>query len=298
MATDYRLKFTTLDVFTSTRYIGNPLAIVHVPPSIKLTQDEKQRVAREFNFSETVFHHEDTVPAVIDIFTTTEELPFAGHPTVGTGFYLLSKASPTVENVTLRTKAGDIPVVRTDSGGARLQVPIDFKEHAPQRIGSVKQQPGLKDTDYVNGREGAEACASIVKGMTFLLLELASEDALGRMQPYAQRLEIPNKEEVLGEWGVGFQGVYAFYEDGGRVRTRMFDAALEDPATGSAASALGGFLGRRKGLGVHEFQIVQGVEMGRRSEIRVRVEIGEDGEVRKIELEGEAVEVMQGVLNV
>ncbi|KAJ7934399.1 hypothetical protein B0H13DRAFT_1591638 [Mycena leptocephala] len=255
------LRFTKLDVFTSTPFVGNPLAIVHVPSTVRLTQTEKQLVAREFNLSETVFHHEqDTIdsatPIVIDIFTTTEELPFAGHPTVGSGFYLLSRA-PHLDSVTLRTKAGDIPVARTP-GGACLQVPIDFKIHASLSIPAIKAaQPRLTDADYVNGA-GAEACASIVKGMTFLLVAVASEDALARMQLYPTRLTIPDAPAVLGEWGHGFAGIYVFYERGdGMVRTRMFDGVLEDPATGSAASTLGGWLAVRRGLGVHTIEIVR-----------------------------------------
>jgi PhzF family phenazine biosynthesis protein len=95
-----KIKFTTLDVFTSVPYYGNPLAIVHVPVNITLTSAQKQLIAREFNFSETVFLHEplnenETV-VTIDIFATTAELPFAGHPTVGTGWYLLPKSPPTL----------------------------------------------------------------------------------------------------------------------------------------------------------------------------------------------------------
>ncbi|KAJ7444538.1 hypothetical protein B0H11DRAFT_2341933 [Mycena galericulata] len=281
------LRFTKLDVFTSTPFVGNPLAIVHVPSTVRLAQTEKQLIAREFNLSETVFHHEqDTIdsatPVVIDIFTTTEELPFAGHPTVGSGFYLLSRA-PHLDSVILRTKAGDIPVTRTP-GGARLQVPIDFKIHASLSISAVK---------------AAQACASIVKGMTFLLVAVASEDALARMQPYPTRLTIPDAPAVLGEWGRGFAGIYVFYErDDGVVRTRMFDGVLEDPATGSAASTLGGWIAVRRGPGVHTIEIVQGVEMGRRSEIKVVVDVGADGVIKSMVLEGAAVKVMEGVLDV
>ncbi|KAJ6482512.1 hypothetical protein C8R45DRAFT_303490 [Mycena sanguinolenta] len=298
-----QLRFTKLDVFTSTPFVGNPLAIVHVPSTVELSQSEKQLIAREFNLSETVFHHEQDVvdsasPVVIDIFTTTEELPFAGHPTVGSGFYLLSRA-PQLQTVTLRTKAGDIPVVRTTTG-VRLQVPIDFKVHTPLSIPSVKQsQPLLTDADYVNGQGGAEGCASVVKGMTFLLVALASDDALARTQPYTSRLTIPDAQTKLGAWGVGFAGIYLFHERPDRtVRTRMFDGTLEDPATGSAASTLGGWLALRRGPGVHTIDIEQGIEMGRRSDIKVVVSVGDSGGIEKIELEGAAVEVMQGTVNV
>ncbi|KAF7313929.1 Phenazine biosynthesis PhzC/PhzF protein [Mycena chlorophos] len=301
------LKFHKLDVFTSTPFIGNPLAIVHVPSGSSLSQESKQLIAREFNLSETIFLHEknssDDSHVVVDIFTTSEELPFAGHPTVGAGFFLLSR-SPDLQTVTLRIRAGDIPVVRTEDGGVSLNAPVDFRVHPRLSIDSVKSaQPQLSDADYVNGVSGAEGCASVVKGMTFLLLAVTSEDALRRLQPYPKRLTIPNAEETLGAWGVGFAGIYIFYEQSNAegittIRTRMFDGPLEDPATGSAACTLSGWLALQKGAGVHKFKIVQGVEMGRRSDISVAVTVGDDGEIKSIALQGKAVEVMEGTVRI
>ncbi|KAG6816421.1 hypothetical protein H0H87_006158 [Tephrocybe sp. NHM501043] len=290
-----KLQFVQLDVFTTTRFLGNPLAIVHIPVGTEPSQAQKQRIAAEFNLSETVFLHEPSdlnAPITIDIFTTTEELPFAGHPTIGSGWYLLSQA-PEKISVTLKTKAGTIPVIR-DGARVKLQVPIDFKIHSPihnpEYISAL--QPQLQSADYVNGDDGKQALASIVKGMTFVLLELTSVDALGRLQKYPTRLDVP----FLGEWA-GFVGVYAFaLGSDGVVRTRMFDGALEDPATGSAASTLAGWLATKRGHGKHRIEIVQGVEMGRRSEISVDVEIGVDGEVKRIDLGGEAVQVMEGLV--
>lgn len=294
------LKFVTLDVFTASQFSGNPLAIVHLPPSSILTQAQKQFIAREFNLSETVFLYEPSSESdsitTVDIFTTSAELPFAGHPTVGTGWYLLTHVQKS-RSTTLRTKAGDIPVVLNPSGRVRVQVPIDFKVHASFFHPDMKaHQPQLKEEDYVNGLAGAESVVSIVKGMSFILLQLTSESALSRLQPFRERIAMP--KGYLGEWN-GFIGVYAFFEcSDGTVRTRMFDGALEDPATGSAASALSGWLGKRKGHGRWNVEIVQGVEMGRRSEIGVAVVVDSEGEVKSVELEGGAVAVMEGSLNI
>jgi len=291
-----QLRFTTLDVFTSTRFSGNPLAIVHVSKELKnvLSQTQKQTIAREFNLSETVFMHEGNPdgPIDIDIFTTDTELPFAGHPSIGSGWYLLSR-HPTKDRITLRTKAGDIPVIKSGNGKVRLQVPIDFKVHPCYIHPRVKLlQPQLEESDYINGLEGSEAVASIVKGMTFLLLQLASEDALGRLQPPAERLSVPG----LGEWD-GFVGLYCFYKhEDGVLHTRMFDGSLEDPATGSAAATLTAWLAKERGQGVWQFDIVQGSEMGRRSEIEAMVGVNAGGEVEKVELSGNAVEIMEGII--
>ncbi|KAF9479145.1 Diaminopimelate epimerase-like protein [Pholiota conissans] len=295
-----RLNFTTLDVFTSQHFAGNPLAIVCIPQDFQgeLSQTQKQTIAREFNLSETVFLHEGDInePIAIDIFTTDEELPFAGHPTVGSGWYLLSK-NPGRDRITLKTKAGEIPVFSVGSTGdqVRLRVPTNFKTHPPHAHPRAKVlQPQLVSADYANGLEGAEVVVSIVKGMTFLLVQLNSEDALSRLQPSPERLTVPG----LGEWD-GFVGLYAFYErEDGVIRTRMFDGTLEDPATGSAASTLGGWLAKKRGPGTHKIEILQGVEMGRRSEIVVVVDIGQDGEILSIELSGSAVEVMEGTVRI
>ncbi|KAF8884425.1 hypothetical protein CPB84DRAFT_1789180 [Gymnopilus junonius] len=182
-------------------YLGNPLAIVHVPKELQesLSQSQKLKIANEFNLSETVFLHEGDPdgPIKIDIFMVGQELPFAGHPTVGSGWYLLS-THPSKETIILRTKAGDIPVIRGDTGKVQLQVPTNFKIHAPIAHPRVKIfQPRLVAKDYTNGLEGPEPLASIVKGMTFLLVELTSEDALARLQASPERISVTE----IGDWG-------------------------------------------------------------------------------------------------
>jgi PhzF family phenazine biosynthesis protein len=299
MPSSKKLSFHIIDVFTATRYQGNPLAIVHVPlaESKNLTQEQKQTIAREFNLSETVFIHENSpdltpdVPINIDIFTTDEELPFAGHPTVGSSWFLLSRPGGRRKEIILKTKAGNMPAALLDSGRVRVKIPTDFKEHHAIALPLYKSaQTNLRGIDYANATDGAEAVASIVKGVTYVLLRLNSESALEKLQGVSGRIELPG----LGEWQ-GFVGLYAYYEhQNGNVRARMFMGNLEDPATGSAAATLGGWLGRRKGSGKWTFEVIQGVEMGRRSEIEVFVEIGEDGRVEGIELSGNAVEVAEG----
>ncbi|KAJ3573491.1 hypothetical protein NP233_g2401 [Leucocoprinus birnbaumii] len=294
-----RLNFYTVDVFTKTRYVGDPIAIVHVPPteSTSLTQEQKQLIAREFNLAETVFIHENLPDAAhdssvkIDIFTPEKELPFAGNPTIGTSWHLMTMYGGRRKEITLTTKAGDIPATLQDSGRIYLQVPVDFKEHDPIQLSWLKSaQPDLHTADYSSGGDGTEIVASIVKGMTFVLLKLNSEDALRRFKGHTQKLEVP----WLGEWQ-GLVGLYAFYvREDGVVRTRVFFQTIEHPAAGSAASTLAGWLGKEKGPGKWRFEIIQGVEVGRRSEIEVQVEVGSDGEVNRMDLGGDVVEVMEG----
>ena len=318
------VKFNTLDVFTNQRFGGNPLGVVHVPAGIEagaLTQEVKQLIAREFNLSETIFLHPSSTSSEAgsdaaqvfrtDIFLTEGEIPFAGHPTIGAGWFLLTKC-PHLDSVVLRTKAGDIPVKRVGDSRVRLQVPTDFKIHtshlsvttAVKAIGTgFKATQPLVTTDYANGSTGNEPIVSIVKGMSFVLIQVTSEEALGRLHTgaYRARDEVPSR--LLGEWE-GFVGVYSYYlpsqnPEGGslKIKTRMIEGTLEDPATGSAASALTGYLATLAGEGKWSYKITQGVELGRPSEILVNVEVSKEGGIDKIELEGRAVKIMEGSID-
>ncbi|KAL0576344.1 hypothetical protein V5O48_005642 [Marasmius crinis-equi] len=299
------LEYEILDVFTETPFSGNPLAIVWIPRDAEdISQTQKQRIAKEFNLSETVFLHyrappqnDPSISVVIDIFDTTSELPFAGHPTIGAGWRLL-ESLPGRESILLRTKAGDVPVIRDcgSKGKVRLQVPVDYKFHGLYQDTLVKASSHLTTRDFVNGREGPEPVASVVKGMTFMLLELTSEEALAGFVPTSQKFSAG--KEFLGEWE-GFTAVYLYvFLPDGSIRTRMFEGSIEDPATGSAASTLAVYLATKKGEGKWTFSVVQGVEIGRRSEIEVYVELDKDTRVLNLGLVGEAVKVMNGRINV
>ncbi|EGO61460.1 hypothetical protein NEUTE1DRAFT_135397 [Neurospora tetrasperma FGSC 2508] len=142
------LTYLTVDVFTSTRYLGNPLAVVLIPASLRphLTQDVKQRIAREFNFSETVFLHTlddeardglSVTSREIDIFTIEEELPFAGHPTVGTAYLVLNHLGWKHVD-TLVTKAGPIAIRPLEGEGERVKATIPHAVHVhSQTLGGI-----------------------------------------------------------------------------------------------------------------------------------------------------------------
>ncbi len=160
------LSYLSLDVFTTTGFLGNPLAIVLLPSphSSQVSQQQKQNIAREFNFSETVFIYdqeespESGVTFPISIFTVSDELPFAGHPTIGAGWYLLSKTG--LDKITLRVKAGDILVTK-ESDRVRLKVPSALKVHEPYYKKMLKEkQLALEDKDFVNGAADADAVVS------------------------------------------------------------------------------------------------------------------------------------------
>ncbi|KAI3604922.1 phenazine biosynthesis-like [Moniliophthora roreri] len=249
----YILEYDKLDVFTDEIFSGNPLAIVHLPSTInRISAAQKQRIAREFNLAETVFLHEPDAASSISL---------------------------------IRPRNYHSLAIQLSGQDGKESVPIQGSWFASP-IGA--QCSGSED--YRSGGDAPEPVASIVKGMTFILIELSSMEALARVVPLRQRPSVS-----VGDWH-GFTAVY-FYVilPDGKIRTRMFDGPVEDPATGSAASTLAVYLARKWGThGTREFDIVQGVEIGRRSEIGVRVELGDDAVVKKVELAGKAVTVMNG----
>lgn len=296
------LTFITFDVFTSTRYAGNPLAIVHVPAEHRttLTQAQKQHIAQEFNLSETVFLHEaSSGPVHIDIFTPFAEIPFAGHPTIGTAWYLLQHLRRNVSS--LQTKAGLIPISLLPDGRVKAEIPHNVHVHSRTIANPVTN--------------AANPIVSIVKGMSFILAPLPSLSALGaaRESLYPETydpsiLDAGWQEGLIGTLfyvpvPVDASSFPSLSEEHRAFRTRMH-ASGEDPATGSASSALGAYLALREesengeGKGMFKYLLTQGVEMGRKSEIVVEVKVVNGQEVEGIWLSGGAVRVMWGGLEV
>ncbi|KAK8079568.1 hypothetical protein PG997_007386 [Apiospora hydei] len=346
-----QLPFATLDVFTNTRLEGNPLAVVSVPASrrAELTQAKKQKIAQEFNLSETVFMHQpakkdggndgeceedkDASQVEIDIFTTESELPFAGHPTIGSAVLARFHWYPTVD--TLLTKSGPIHLdfASSSSSSAGKDKDKGQPQSARARISHDKladvipadqyeTYPGLSHhLPAVRAFELAAPVFSIVRGMTFVLVHVPSRELLGQLDPKL-RLDFDNLPggPLLDEdrQPAGFVARYYYYTGPGsnsyvrKMRTRMLELGVEDPATGSAASALSAYLAVAiNKTETAKFEITQGVEMGRRSVIRVEtrsdvqqqkaaaVDDGEEGvqvELREVWLGGEAVVVQYGTL--
>ncbi|MCJ1486072.1 hypothetical protein MMC06_006248 [Schaereria dolodes] len=312
------LSFATVDVFTTERFRGNPLAIVSVPRDLNLSQDQKQLIAREFNFSETVFLHEDSGSPdgrQIDIFTTTEELPFAGHPIIGTIYYIGQIEHCTeedAESILLSTKAGTINAeynANSYSRSAIAVIPQNVHIHQ-SRVGVqhvVEAQPQLTGS-LSGGKERVSfPIVSIVRGMTYILIELPDiQSSLEHVQ--VDRPAISSSSYALDEaWSQTFIGTYFYValqaEEEGltSIRTRMIEPGCgEDPATGSAACTLGSYLALQAGGHgtTYQYQIEQGVEMGRHSQIIVHVTLDEKGTaVKDVQLLGTAVLVTRGTIN-
>ena len=291
-------RFVTVDVFTDRRFGGNPLAVVL--DAGDLGDTDMQAIAREFNLSETTFvlpPEDARNDAKVRIFTPGRELPFAGHPNVGTAFVLAREAQTTGGDApsVLRFEeiAGLVPVdILTDGGGtvsgARLTAPQAVDLGAEIAVEDFAPCVGLTPADIdLTGHSPVLASA----GMPFPVARLTGPDALARAHGDAAAMA------ARPEMG-GHVFVYtADPDDPGGFRARMFAPGLgiaEDPATGGAAAALTGLLGTLVTTdGRHDYRIVQGVEMGRPSLIETSVDVtgGRPGAIR---VGGACVSVMQG----
>ena len=294
-----KLSFTTLDVFTTLRYAGNPLAVIKVPASEKasLSQIQKLAIAKEFNLSEIVFLHLPAAGASyeevsIDIFTSNAEIPFAGHPTIGSSHYLLHSLGKDTKAVI--TKAGRIPI-SVDPLTKHVKAAIPQKFHVHQKT----------FTSELNTL--ANPLTSIVKGMSFILTVLPDLETLAKAHQNIHG-DTYDSSPLDEDWQVGLVCTMYIVSQGAddfgskRYRTRMF-GTREDPGTGSASSALGCWLAlqekKEAGKGPFKYVLTQGVEMGKKNDISVEVTRDEAGTgIGEVVLSGPAVEVMEGTLEV
>jgi trans-2,3-dihydro-3-hydroxyanthranilate isomerase len=298
-------RFVTLDVFTDEPLAGNPLAVVLDAEGLDAVR--MQAIAREFNLSETVFvlpPEDARHRARLRIFTPGRELPFAGHPTVGTAVLLAlrdGQGGPDAVAFGLEEKVGVVSCVveaRGDAHGyARFRVPRlaevwgDGRE--PTRAASaLGLDPGEIGFDrHAPSRHSA--------GVPFDFIPVASLEAIGRARPAGDAFR-----QAFGDRGAPAAYVYTRQtaSRGARFRARMFAPSFgiaEDPATGAAAAAFAGVLMQFEPLGdgEHSLVIEQGYEMGRPSEIELQVVIRE-GALQSGEIGGHAVVVSEGEIEI
>lgn len=325
MASIQTIPYVTLDVFTKSVFEGNPLAVVFLQSPTALTTAQKQIIAKEFNYSETIFMHpidsKDPHQQRIDIFTTALELPFAGHPTIGAASWILSLSPDAAKQGvnTILTKAGPIPISLSspagDQAAAAARIPHNVRIHEKKFpvVELLKLHPSIKS--FLNPEVEGFTIVSIVNGVSQVHVELPSLEALAAVR--ASGVGVSNLDVNQGGYldegwgGHGLLVIYFHVKDvvdqvtGKKViRSRMILESEEDPATGSAATGLAAYLVSENPAAadqtvVHEFHVVQGVEMGRRSDIGVRVSMKKNGEgIDWIELSGSAVSVAKGEIKV
>lgn len=282
-----------------------------------LSQERKQQIAREFNFSETVFLHdaEPGQPRKLDIFTTTEELNFAGHPVIGTAHYIFmylerqqSSFKPNGrQSTTILTKAGIIPIhFNPYRQVAAAEVPYNVHIHSKEtpKARVLACQPSLKSMPDAAKMKESYPAVSIVKGMTFTLVDLTDTPSLMA----ALKVGEAPQPDLDKDWAPSFGGCIYYAQLPAddkeqppihKLHVRMIAIGLEDPATGSGNCALSAYLALQKGgkNAKHVFAVEQGVEMGRKSQLCVEIDLNEDGtSVAGVNLSGRATFIAEGRL--
>ena len=300
--------YVTVDVFTETRFAGNPLAVM--PDGRGLSDAEMQQIATEFNYSEVTFVLPPEDPANtarVRIFTPTTEVPFAGHPNVGTAYVLgrqkeiFGKAPG--DTLRFEEKAGLVEISLMREVGTVLGATI--RAPRPLELGDAVT------TDII------AACASLAPvsilttshtpviasvGLAFAIAEVDGLGALAAARPDAGAFAAAAARHPRPD---GDFSLFLYARDAGRpwnIRARMFaplDNVPEDPATGSASAALAAYLVSLVPETDVEVQVMiaQGVEMGRPSIIKLDVK-KTGGVVGRVDISGRCVGVMHGTLEI
>lgn len=268
------MDFVTLDVFTDKAYGGNPLAVI--PDGRGLSTAQMQAIAAEFNYSETTFVLPPADPANtarVRIFTPTMEVPFAGHPLIGTA-------------VALEDRGPDM-VFELGIGPRRVSARNGTAEFTTSAVLTTVSEPEAADVAACIGLEAPEIMGQPVHvslGLPFVLAKLTGPDALAACGPKweafrAAAAKYPSELDFA---------VYAYVEDGPELIARMFaplDNIPEDPATGSAAATLASFLGPGR------YDVRQGEHMGRPS--RIEATVAED----EVRVGGAAQRILSGTID-
>jgi trans-2,3-dihydro-3-hydroxyanthranilate isomerase len=291
-----RRRFLTADVSTDQPFGGNPVAVL--PDAEGLTTDQMQKLAREFNLSETVFVLPPEDPAHarrLRIFVPTREIPFAGHPTIGTALILAAigdlDLGETRTGIVFEMPAGPVPVAidsidgRPHSATLTAPRPPEVRDAPPAAF--MAALLSLAPDQIV--RSEAASC-----GNPFLLVQVRDREALGRARIDHAVLDRFDADAFATE-------PFLFTEDapaGFDIQARMYAPHMgipEDPATGSAAAAYAGWLGHHapEQDGLIKRSIAQGIEMGRPSRIEIEID-KRAGEVTAVRVAGSATLISEG----
>jgi trans-2,3-dihydro-3-hydroxyanthranilate isomerase len=301
-----KYRFYTADVFTDRTFGGNPLAVL--PDARGLDSARMQEIAREFNFSETTFvlpPEDRRHTRRVRIFTPAGEIPFAGHPTVGTAHVLAAVGeiplAGETTRIVLEENVGPVPVAIRAEGGAPVYAQLSVARlpevgPPPPPAERLARMLSLELEDLARDDMPPEAVSC---GTPFLFVPLRSRDAVGRA-----RLKLDLWEETLRDYWTDDVFVFALdpERDDSDVRARMFAPGFgvpEDPATGSACVALGGYLATRSPRhdGTLRWVVEQGFEMGRPSILEVEVD-KRAGEITAVRVGGATVLVTEGQMEV
>jgi trans-2,3-dihydro-3-hydroxyanthranilate isomerase len=296
------LKFYTLDVFTERRFGGNPLAVF--TDGADLAGEVMQQIAREMNLSETVFVLPPRDPQALcrlRIFQPAKELPFAGHPTIGTGYLLAVLGRVPLRDgrvsILLEEDVGLVPVSIESRGGTPGFVQLtaaalpSFRDPPADRA-TLAAMLRLSADDLLDDAQGVSC------GLPHLFVPVRDRGVLARAD-----MDVALWRVTLGSYWA--QQVFIFCRDpeleGSNIRARMYapeSGIAEDPATGSACAALGGYLGARapESDGTLRWVVEQGFEMGRPSLLHLEIDKSA-GRITAVRVGGSSVLVSEGQLH-
>ncbi|HER43509.1 MAG TPA: PhzF family phenazine biosynthesis protein [Candidatus Eisenbacteria bacterium] len=291
-----KVTFEILDVFTNKPFRGNQLAVFPAPRG--LTKNRMQSIAGEIHFSETAFifpPKDQEADALVRIFTPSCEIPFAGHPSIGSAYVIAEGAAGGKKGpprVVLQLGIGLVPVDIAYSGKKiktlTMHQPIPRFGSALQNRGQAARALGIRILDVLGG-------GVVSNGMDFLVVEAVSSEAVA-----GAVLNLDELVRIIKRHNVSALSLFArLNEAGTSIHTRCFAPTLdviEDPATGSAAGALGGYLARiLKFPRRLKLKLQQGAEIGRPSAIGVDVNC-DRGMIQGVAVSGGAARVGEGAI--
>jgi trans-2,3-dihydro-3-hydroxyanthranilate isomerase len=295
-------RYVTVDVFTDRVFGGNPLAVVLDADG--LTAPQMQAIAAEFNYAETTFvlpPRDSAHTAHVRIFTPRSEVPFAGHPNVGTAVVLAhereTQSLSPVDEFQFEEGAGIVPIRLIRENGqvvaAEFTAPESLTARSPLTAADAAACLSLLPADIALGTHPPQLLSV---GLPFAVAEIASRDALRRARP-----DTPAHTRILPPLGTDAIFAYSRGAQPGDLYARMFaplDGIVEDPATGSAAAATIALLAtlHPEHSADTAWRIEQGIEMGRPSLLLGRTE-KQRGRLTAVRIAGRAVAVMHGVLS-
>ena len=299
-----RFRYLTADVFTSVPFGGNQLAVF--PDARGIPEHRLLDVTREFNYSETTFVFPPDVAAHarrVRIFTPGGEVPFAGHPTVGTAHALAEtgeiRLTGDTTHIVLEEKVGPVPVMIRAEGGRPVYAQLSVARlpevcAPPPSRDALARVLGLEIDDLLGGDWSPQAISC---GLPFLFVPLHDRGAVARARIRMDAWEATLKDAAVSEIMVFAPGGE---RPGSDYRARMFAPGLsvpEDPATGSACAALGGYLAARdtRRDGTLRWVVEQGFEMGRPSLLEVEADVAR-GTVRAVRVGGATVLLCEGTM--
>jgi trans-2,3-dihydro-3-hydroxyanthranilate isomerase len=301
-----KYRYLTADVFTVTAFGGNQLAVF--PDARGIPEHRLLDVTREFNYSETTFVYPPSDPANtrrVRIFTPAAEVPFAGHPTVGTAHVLAAigeiPLTGETTRIVLEEGVGPVPVSIRAKGGVPVFAQLSVAKlpevgPSPADRAAIAAALGLDVTDLLDGEWIPEALSC---GLPFLFVPLRDMAAVKKARPHMDLWESTFTSGLSSE-------VFIFARGGERpgsdFHARMFAPALsvpEDPATGSANAALAGYLAARdpRRDGLLSWRVEQGFEMGRQSILEVEADLV-GGAVTAVRVGGASVLVSDGMMEI